>query len=243
MSSSAYVDAGAADEGAGSPEFLRWKHAQVAVVRRPACSVLAAMCMVPAAVYYAGDASAGTALDRFVGYASLGHLTSLGLCLAQATMCLLLAVLPPCCDGPKRPTLKQLLLRSLVAIYLLSSALLCPSCLLSFAAAPPTHGAAHPAMLYAISCFLLDPSLLAALPAAAATLAANACFIAYASRDTAVYLNFMYANPLPRRVIVTPCATLAPASHALLLHVGSSGRRRCAIAGAAPCAPPRPTHR
>jgi hypothetical protein len=28
-----------------------------------------------------------------------------------------------------------------------------------------------------------------------------------------VYLNFMYANALPRSVFVTPCSTLAPASH------------------------------
>jgi hypothetical protein len=242
MSASAYVDAGAAAEGAGGAEFLRWKHAQVAVVRRPACAVLAAMCIVPVAVYYAGEGSAGTVLDRFVGYASLGQLTSLGLCLAQAAMCLLLAILPPWCDGPSRSMarLHQLLVGSLVAICLLSSTLLCPSCLLSFAAAPPAHGAAHPAILYALSCFLLDPSLRAALPAAAATLAANACFIAYAPRDTAVYLNFMYANAPSSQCF---CNTLLDAGprlspHTPLLHVGPSGRRRGAVAGAAPCAPP-----
>jgi hypothetical protein len=230
MSASAYVDAGAAVEGAGSPEFLRWKHAQVAVVRRPACAVLAAMCILPVAVYYAGEGSAGTVLDRFVGYASLGQLTSLGLCVAQAAMCLLLSILPPWCDGPARTMarLHQLLVGSLVAICLLSSTLLCPSCLLSFAAAPPAHGAAHPAILYALSCFLLDPSLRAALPAAAATLAANACFIAYAPRDTAVYLNFMYANALPRSVFVTSSSSMW-----VLLVVAVA-----LLQVLAPCAPP-----
>jgi hypothetical protein len=250
MPASAYVEGAAADEAAdtsaGSLEFLRWKDAQIAVMRRPACAALAIICMLPVPFYYAVAGSNGTAFERFVGYTSLGHRASLGLCTAQTALFLLLAILPPFCSSPSRLRLQQLLLASLVAICLLSSAILCPSCILSFTASPPAHGVAHPAMLFAITCFLLDTSLLPALPAAAAILVANACFIAYAPRDADVYLNFMCPHPRPRanfiphrvnrsplsRVIVIFCSTLIPASHALLFHVGSFARRRGAFTGA-----------
>jgi hypothetical protein len=198
MPASAYVEGGDGSSGVdvGSLEFLKWRSSQIAVTRRPACFVLAAICLLPIPVYY-GAGGGGTSLERLVGFESFGHSGSLALCVSQAAFFLLVAYLSDSDRSLKRKRLQHYFASCLVALTLQFSVVLCPSCLLAFAAAPTPHGAAHSAALFAISCFLIDPSLHSALPAAATVLASNACVMVYAPRETAVYINFMSAPPAP----------------------------------------------
>ena len=202
MSSSTYVaggDDGSSGLGEGNIEFLKWQSDQVAVTRRPACVVLAIICMIPVPAYYAVGSSITSALERLVGYASFAPSSSLGLCIAQAALFLVIAYIskpniayiskPDCSLKCSRSSFYAA--NSLLILTLLSTALLCPSCLLALSAAPAPHGVSHSAILFAITCFLIDPSLSSALPAAVAILVSNACFIAFAPRDTSVYHSFM----------------------------------------------------
>jgi hypothetical protein len=193
MSASAYAERGGDSTGLGPGrlEFLKWQSAQVAVTRRPACVVLAILCMIPVLVYYGAGGSSNTSLERLVGFSSFGPSSSLGLCIVQAALFLLVACLSKPGHALKGGELRLYSSGSLVIISLLFSVLLCPSCILAFTASPAPHGVTHSAVLFTISCFLIDPSLLSALPAAAAMFASNICFIAFAPRDTAVYYNFM----------------------------------------------------
>ena len=199
MSASAYVEGGDGSSGVdvGSLEFLKWRSAQIAVTRRPACVALAAICLLPIPVYYGAGGGGGTSLERLVGFESFGHSGSLALCVSQAAFFLLVAYLSDSDRSLNRKRLQHYFASSVVALTLQFSVVLCPSCLLAFAAAPTPHGVAHAAALFAISCFLIDPSLRSALPAAATALASNACVMAYAPRETAVYTNFMSAPPAP----------------------------------------------
>jgi hypothetical protein len=196
MSASAYAEGGDGSSGlgVGNLEFLNWQGGQVAVTRRPACVVLAIICMIPVPAYYAVGRSSTSALERLVGYGSFAPSSSLGLCITQAALFLLIAYIskPGRSSGSlklRRPNVYAT--NFLLILTLLSTALLCPSCLLALTAAPASHGVSHSAILFAIACFLIDPSLFSALPAAAATLVSNACYIAFAPRDTAVYHSFM----------------------------------------------------
>lgn len=199
MSASAYVEGGDGSSGVdvGSLEFLKWRSAQIAVTRRPACVALAAICLLPIPVYYGAGGGGGTSLERLVGFESFGHSGSLALCVSQAAFFLLVAYLSDSDRSLNRKRLQHYFASFLVALTLQFSVVLCPSCLLAIAAAPTPHGVAHAAALFAISCFLIDPSLRSALPAAATALASNACVMAYAPRETAVYTNFMSAPPAP----------------------------------------------
>lgn len=200
MPASAYVEGGdgSSEVDVGSLEFLKWRSAQIAVTRRPACFVLAALCLLPIPVYYGAGGGGGTALERLVGFESFGHSGSLALCVSQAAFFLLVAYLSDSDRSLKRNRLQHYFASCLVALTLQFSVVLCPSCLLAFAAAPAPHGSAHSAALFAISCFLIDPSLHIAWPAAATALASNACVMVYAPRETAVYMNFMSAPPSPQ---------------------------------------------
>lgn len=202
MPPQAYSDGGAGHDlsppFAAGHEFFAWKRGQIAVTRTPACVLLALACLLPIPIFHAAGGSSSEALDRFVGYSSFGPSSSLGLIVAQAAFFLLVARVSR--SGLKLNGVLQRLHRacvsSCVGACLLCSVLLCPACLLSFAATPLPHGVTHPTILFAISCFLLDPSFMHALPAAAAALACNACYIANAPRDSFVYHNFMF-NPPP----------------------------------------------
>jgi hypothetical protein len=195
MSGSAYIEGD--DSSELGVDFFKWKTAQIHVMRRPACFVLAALCVTPVLVHYGTGGSVSTALENFVGFSSFGPSSSLGLCLAQSAFFICIVIVSHYCSSTKvlctSPKYQLLTLDSLVTVLFLLSVLLCPACLLSFAAAAPSHGVAYPALLFAIGCFLIDPSLWNALPAAAVTLASNGCFIAYSPRDTSVYQNFMSA--------------------------------------------------
>jgi hypothetical protein len=193
MSAAAYVEGGVGDdspEPVSSPDFLKWKCAQIAVTRRPACFVLAILCLIPIPLYYCTGGS-DAAFERFVGYGGFGASGSVCLCVTQAAVFLIIAYLSRLPYDFKCAIIHPIVMSSSVALSLLCIVVICPSCLLSLAAAPSSHGVAHSAILFAISCLLLDISFPAALPAAAATLVSNSCFLAYAPRDTAVYQNFM----------------------------------------------------
>jgi hypothetical protein len=193
MSAAAYVEGDAGDSPpdlGASPDFLKWKSAQIAVTRQPACIFLAVIAMIPVPIYFGAGGGSNATLERFVGFRSLGASSSLGLCILQTALYLLMAYVS--IPGLfKRGCVHPSAVSSSIALSLLAIVVACPSCLLSFAAAPAPHGVTHPAIIFAITSFLTDPGLSAALPAAAVTLASNACFLAYAPRDTAVYQNFM----------------------------------------------------